>query len=72
MVKHIKITPTTMFRSRRRRQVKSKDDTKEETNCGEDTGLTEAHCRVRVLGMREKREGSPFAGILQFWECSTG
>jgi len=49
-----------------------KDNPKEETNCGEDTSLAEAHCRVGVLGMREKREGSPFAGTLQFWECSTG
>lgn len=59
---------------KRRCKTKSKDDTKEEANCGEDTGLTEAHCdcRVRVLGMREKQEVSPFAGTLQIGECSTG
>ena len=46
--------------------------TEEEANCGEDTGLTEAHCRLSVLGMRKNQEQSPFAGTFLFWECSTG
>jgi hypothetical protein len=56
--------------------VESKGDTEEEANCSKDASLTEAHYRVRVLGMRKKRRNRlslalPVLGMLNRLNIST-